>query len=75
MIQTVWRNKRNPKKHIVLKRYACGHYYWAQYIENIYNPDGKQWIGGLWNRCRFSRVTCPTWRPVLLEDYEREEAV
>lgn len=69
MVQTVWRNKRNKNKLIILKRYDCGHYYWAQYIAT---PWGRQWMGVVHNRCRFSRIRCATWREVLLEDYDKE---
>lgn len=64
---TVWRNKRNSNKIIVLKKYRCSHFYWAQYIQTA---TGKNWMGCIRNRRRFSRITCPTWRPVLEDDYE-----
>lgn len=75
-VTMVWyyRNKRNPNKVIVLKRYECNHYYWAQYIEC---PNGtKNWVGNtLKNHSRFSRVSRKTWEPVLNDDYYMEKAV
>ena len=71
----VYRNKRNSRKYIELRRYADGHYVWKQYIKC---GDGKNYTGcsikqnkkgGVWHRVsRQTMLEC-------IEDYELELAV
>ena len=66
MKQSIWVNKSNIYKFIILREYKCGHYYWQQFLTTA---GGIQYIGTVGNKRRLSRVSCSTWKPVLLEDY------
>ena len=71
----LYKNIRNERKHVEIRRYSDGHYSIKQYIAT---PTGKNYVGcnlkqnkrgGIWHRItRRSMVE-------LLEDYELEVAV
>ena len=69
---TVWQNKENRCKFIILKKYECNHYSWAQIMRTIPElPIGKPVNCVFVNRRRFQRVSCAVWRDVLEKDYEK----
>lgn len=70
---TIWRNNRNGNKYLDVVRYACGHYYAAQFMR--YGPhesyNGTEIIN--WNGNTRNRRHRRRWRKAnlsaLLEDY------
>lgn len=67
MTQTVYRNKRNGNKYIIVKHTNDRHYMWKQelrYINGIVNA-----VGSKTNRGRFHRERLE-WIKTVLEDYE-----
>ena len=69
---SVWQNKENRCKFIILKKYECNHYTWAQIMRTIPElPIGKPVNCVFVNRRRFQRVSCAVWREVLEKDYDK----
>lgn len=66
-----YRNRRNPNKYIEVKRYACGNYYFRQFMRWD-TPHGLvvNYLGARSNRGVFRRNGIRNMKQVLVEDYE-----